>query len=85
MTGVIASLLAASAFVAIGFTLGWSAALRTRRLDAGLAIDLPFQTAAEVHWILPSSSVAVTGFLAAEIESASDFYIMSGAGIGVLF
>ena len=33
----------------------------------------------------PETPVALTGFVAAEIESAADFYIMSGAGIGVLF
>jgi hypothetical protein len=66
-------------------SLGVSGAVRTERVSQGLAIDLPFQAGAEVHWIVPGSSVALSGFAAAEVESITDFYIMSGLGIGVLF
>ncbi|MFW6293845.1 MAG: PEGA domain-containing protein [Spirochaetota bacterium] len=66
-------------------TLGVSAALRSSRLRDRPAVDLPFQAGAELHWIVPGSAVAVSAFVASEIESARDFYLMSGLGVGVLF
>ena len=78
--------LKAGALLDLGtLTVGASAALRSGRLGSGLALDLPFQAGVEVHWLLPGTSVGLTGFAAAEIESAADFYIMSGIGLGFLF
>ena len=65
--------------------LGLSTAIRTNRFADGLAVSLPVPVALEAHWILPGSPVAVSGYVAGEFDSFSDFYVMSGAGIGVLF
>ena len=67
------------------FSLGASTALRSSRLAGGFALDLPVPAGIEAHWILPDSPVAVSAYVAGEFDSLTDFYIMSGAGIGVMF
>ncbi|MFP4113664.1 MAG: PEGA domain-containing protein [Spirochaetota bacterium] len=76
-TGVVADLSTVS--------IGLSGAVRSERFSEGFAVDLPVQIGAEAHWIVPGSSVALSFFVASEIESASDFYLMSGIGVGGLF
>lgn len=70
-------------------TLGVSAALRSTPLTgpaaAQPAIQTPVQAGAEVHWIVPGSSVVLSGFAAGEFERADAFYLMGGLGVGVLF
>ena len=83
--GSIAYLRGGLAFDLDGLTVGASGALRTARFAQGLAIDPPAQAGAELHWVLPDSSVALSGFVAGEITSPESFYLMSGLGIGVLF
>ncbi len=67
------------------FRFGMSAALRTARFSGGLALDPPIPVGLEAHWILPNSPVALSAYVAGEFDSLTDFYVMSGAGIGVLF
>ena len=66
-------------------TLGLSTSVRSTPLNQGWGVDLPFQAGAEVHWVLPGSSLAITAFAAGEFDSWTRFYLMGGAGVGVLF
>ena len=66
-------------------TTGLSAAFRSLPLTTGFSVDLPMQAGAEIHWVIPGTSVAVSGFAAGEFESLRDFYVMGGGGFGILF
>jgi hypothetical protein len=66
-------------------TVGVSAALRSSRLNEGYTIELPFQAGAELHWIVPRTSLALSAFAVAEIERVTDFYLFGGIGVGFLF
>ena len=68
-----------------GVTTGLSASFRTLPLHGGWGFDLPIQAGAELHWVLPGSSLVVTAFAAGEFESVTDFYVMGGGGFGILF
>ncbi len=65
---------------------GVSASARTLPFGAGFPVlGLPAQAGAEMHWLIPNTHLLVSAILAAEIESASDFYLMGGAGLGFLY
>jgi hypothetical protein len=65
---------------------GVSASARTLPFAAGFpGLGLPVQAGAEMHWLIPNTHLLVSGILASEIESASDFYLMGGAGLGFLY
>lgn len=66
-------------------SLGASSALRTESLSGGFSLQPPLPAGLELHWILPDSAVALSAYVAGEFDALKDFYIMSGAGIGVLF
>lgn len=66
-------------------SIGASAAMRSERFEEGLSLDPPVLGGIEIHWIVPGSSIAVSGLLAGEFDSTRDFYAMGGLGIGVLF
>jgi hypothetical protein len=68
-----------------GLSAGLSAALRTGPLLNGLTVQPPVNIGAELHWILPRSSVALSVFAASDVTSATDFTIYGGLGLGVLF
>lgn len=68
-----------------GLTIGASAAFRTAPLVYGFALDLPFAGGAELHWVLPGTSIGISGFVAGEFEDPANYYIMSGASVGFLF
>lgn len=65
---------------------GVSASARTLPFAAGFpGLGLPVQAGAEMHWLIPNTHLLVSGILASEIESATDFYLMGGAGLGFLY
>jgi len=66
-------------------TTGLSAAFRTIPLQTGWGIDVPMQVGAELHWVIPGSSLVVTTFAVGEFESLAEFYVMGGGGVGILF
>jgi PEGA domain-containing protein len=66
-------------------TTGVSAAFRTVPLTTGFGLELPMQAGLELHWVIPGTSIALSGFAAGEFNSPTDFYIMGGGGFGILF
>ncbi len=65
---------------------GVSASVRTLPFAAGFpGLGLPAQAGAELHWLIPNTHLLVSAILASEIASASDFYLMGGAGLGFLY
>jgi len=69
-------------------TAGLSAAVRTQPLPGGfpaIGSSVPFQTGAEVHWLVPGTRVFVSGIVAGEFDSASSYYFMGGGGLGFLY
>ena len=67
------------------WTIGASALIRTGALAEGIRLVAPFNAALEAHWLVPETPVGLSFFVAAEIVSPSDFYAMSGVGVGLLF
>jgi hypothetical protein len=68
-----------------GLTIGASAAIRTIPFVSGFGLEPPFQGGAEVHWVVPGTSIGISGFVAGEFEDPANYYIMSGASVGFLF
>ncbi len=67
---------------------GISGAARTQPLPGGftaLGSQVPFQLAAEVHWLLPGTQILISGVAAGEFDNFSNYYIMGGAGLGFLY
>ncbi len=70
----------------LGFLMfGLSVSVRTTPFSEGFAIDVPFQTGFEVHWMIPGTQLFLSLAVAAEIESTADWYVMAGGGIGFLY
>ena len=70
----------------LGFLMaGFSVSVRTTPFSEGFAIDVPFQTGFEVHWMIPGTQLFLSLAVAAEIESTADWYVMAGGGIGFLY
>ncbi len=71
---------------------GMSVAVRTRPFLAPRRTEVPFRqfyqlpinTAAELHVVIPGTSAVVGLTGAAEISSPTDYYVMVGAGLGCL-
>jgi hypothetical protein len=66
------------------FTLGASVSLRSQPFDQGFYLDLPFQTALEAHWLIPNTQLFLSLSVAGEFESVDSYYLMGGAGLGIL-
>ncbi len=67
---------------------GVSATTRTEPLPGGVAFlgtPVPFQAGAEVHWLVPGTSILVSGIVAGEYEDDSNYYFMGGGGLGFLY
>jgi hypothetical protein len=66
------------------FSVGLSASLRTLPFHRNFALGLPFQTALELNWLIPNTQLFLSLSLAGEFESADSYYLMGGAGLGIL-
>ena len=63
---------------------GASIAARTLPFTEGLGLDLPFQVAAELHWLIPRSSLFLSFVLAGELTPPGWYRLQGGAGLGLL-
>jgi hypothetical protein len=68
-----------------GWSVGASAAVRSAPFGEGLDIDLAMQAALEGRFIIPESSVFVSGILAGEFAAPDNFYLVGGGSLGVVF
>jgi hypothetical protein len=50
-----------------------------------LSIAVPFQAAAEVHWLVPGTHVVLSGIGMGEIEDFENFYFLGGLGFGLIY
>jgi hypothetical protein len=69
-------------------TAGISASTRTQQLPGGVAFlsrPIPFEAGAELHWLLPGTSIVLSGIFAGEYQDANNYYFMGGAGLGFLY
>jgi hypothetical protein len=67
---------------------GISASTRTQQLPGGVAFlgsPIPFETGAEIHWLIPGTSLVVSGILAGEYQDSNNYYFMGGGGLGFLY
>lgn len=64
---------------------GFSAAFKSTPFSQGFQLDLPFQSAAELHLLLPGTQLFISLAAAGEFRSMDDFYLMTGGGLGLLF
>lgn len=67
------------------FQLGLSGATRTLPFSQGLGLDLPFQLGAEAHVLLPGTPLYVSATVAAEVAGSSDYYLMGGGALGIVY
>jgi hypothetical protein len=65
-------------------SLGASFSLRTLPFDEGFGLDLPFQAALEAHWLIPKTQLFLSLSLAGEFDPPSSYYLLGGAGLGLL-
>jgi hypothetical protein len=65
-------------------TAGLSASLRTTPFTEGFALDLPFQAAVELHWLVPRSSLFLSFAFAGEFSPPEGYYLQGGAGLGLV-
>ena len=64
---------------------GLSAAVRTLPFSDGLGLDpVPLEAGWELHWLLPNSNLVLTAAAAGEFSPSLGYYLMAGAGIGLL-
>ena len=47
-------------------------------------MHLPFSGGIEAHWLIPSTQIVLSGFVAAEFDAVNYFYVMGGAGVGFI-
>lgn len=66
------------------FSLGASMSLRTLPFDEGFGLDLPFQAALEAHWLIPNTQLFLSFSVAGEFDSPGSYYLLGGAGLGLL-
>ncbi len=67
---------------------GISVSTRTEQLPGGVAFlgsPIPFETGAEIHWLLPGTSAVLSGILAGEYQNSNNYYFMGGGGLGFLY
>jgi hypothetical protein len=65
-------------------TAGLSLSSRTIPFSEGFSFDLPFQAAVEVHWLIPGSSLFLSGVFAGEFSPPTSYYLQGGFGLGLL-
>ncbi len=65
-------------------TLGVSTSFRSKPFNRGFGLDTPLQAGLEANWMIPNTQLFLSLGLAIEFSSASDFYILSGGGLGLL-
>ena len=71
-----------------GFVTGISLSLRSTPFHEGFRFsgeNPHFQAGVEAHIVLPNTQVFLSLVSAAEIESAEDWYVMGGGGLGFLY
>ena len=69
-------------------TAGLSLSTRTEPLPGGvtvLASPIPYEAAAEIHWLVPGTQLLLSAVLAEEYQDANNFYFMGGGGLGFLY
>jgi hypothetical protein len=65
---------------------GVSASARSLPFPNGpFSFDLPVQAGVEAHLLLPGTHLLVGGILAGEFAGSSDWYLMGGVSLGLLF
>jgi hypothetical protein len=67
---------------------GLSASTRTEQLPGGIAFlssPIPYEAGAEIHWLIPGTSLVVTGIIAGEYQDSNNYYFMGGGGLGFLY
>ena len=64
--------------------IGVSTALRTTTFDEGFSIDYPLSAGIELHWLIPGTGMFITGIVSGEFNSADNYYINAGGGIGII-
>ena len=65
--------------------IGVSAAARSAPLDQGLLLDGPVPVGLEAHWIVPGTLLTLSGAVTGRFESARDYTLQAGLGLGLLF
>jgi hypothetical protein len=65
-------------------SLGASISLRTLPFDEGFGLDHPFQAALEAHWQIPKTQLFLSFSLAGEFDPPGSYYLLGGAGLGLL-
>jgi hypothetical protein len=67
---------------------GISASTRTQQLPGGIAFlssPIPFEAGAEIHWLIPGTSLMLSGIFAGEYQDSNNYYFMGGGGLGFLY
>jgi len=67
---------------------GLSASTRTEQLPGGIAFlssPIPFEAGAEIHWLIPTTRLMLSGIFAGEYQDSNNYYFMGGAGLGFLY
>jgi len=65
-------------------SLGASLSLRSLPFNEGFGLDLPFQAALEAHWLIPKTQLFLSLSVAGEFEPPGAYYLIGGAGLGLL-
>ena len=65
-------------------SIGLSASFRSAPFSSGFYLELPFQAALEVHYLVPRSQLFLTFTLAGEFSAANNYYLLCGGGLGLL-
>lgn len=60
-----------------------SGAMRTVPFTEDFAIDYPYSTGVELHWLIPGTGIFISGIVSGEFNS-SDYYINAGGGVGII-
>ena len=58
--------------------------LRFDQFDERFRIDLPLQTALEMHWLFPDTQLFLSASVAGEFRDSQDYYLLGGFGLGIL-
>ncbi len=64
--------------------IGLSGTVRTVPFDRGFEFDTPFSAGGEVNWIIPGTGIVLSGFVTADIDSGSEYYINAGGAAGII-
>lgn len=66
------------------FVAGLSAAFRSGPFSEGFGLELPVQAGLELHWMIPGTSLYLSGEVAGEFAGTDEFYLMAGGGLGFI-